>query len=488
MASLLKTLSDIKRLHQGGFSVSEAREFIAGVNDRKKGTAVLPAHLLYKDTRDIVLDILAAAPHIRNLTLEHWPMMRISEPHLDYFLANLNKTEVQSLTLDKVPPFMCSKINPAKLTRLSIKESFKPFASLNSISIENMPLESFSFTSCAFFKEDAAELETHLPKTLRHLTINCEDDRLETTDEYKSVVAGLPADMETLSLTGIKITTALAEALAEKLPLMPKLKTLELKAEKKNGITDKSLNILADAIARSNIRDLDFTGANVSDAAVNAFLDRIEPPPCLVSRLSFAEQAGKEPKKDKTRGLPSLQNIPPPPRRAGTGAAPKKAGAPVFYDLSSQTLKRIEQLQKTRKDLQPVLDKKPVKPAAVKKAADAGSAEYLFEAAKKGQIEEVYIALASQNRRLGTEDYLQKNAEGYKLIDVLGYTNQLDKVFAPGNWTNAKDMQTVFSNVADNQKYQLDGKEGRPSFTALKNRVMQESIKAAVMLKKKERS
>ncbi len=486
MASLLKTLSDIKRLHQGGFSISEAREFIGSVNDKKKDAVVLPAHLLYKDTRDILLDTLAAAPHISKLTLEHLSMMRISEPHLDYFLSNLNKTEIQSLTLDKVPPYMCSKINPEKLKSLSITDSFKPFASLDRLSLKNMPLESFSFTSSAFFKGDAAELETGLPKTLRHLTIKCEKDELETADEYKAIVAGLPADMETLSLTGIKITPALAEALAEKLPLMPKLKTLELKAEKKKGLTDESLNILADAIAESNIRYLDFTGANVSDAAVNAFLDRIEPAPCLVSGLTFAQAA--EPKKGKKQEVPDYWRIPPPPRPSGTGAAAKKpSAAPVIHELSPQTLERIERLQKTRNELLPGSEKKAVKPAALKKAADISSPEYLFEAAKKGQIEEVYAALASQNRKLSTEDYLQKNAEGYKLIDVLGYTNQLDKVFAPENWTSAKDMQTVFSNVADNQKYQLNGKEGRPSFTVLKNRVMQESIKAAMVLRKKER-
>lgn len=55
MASLLKTLSDIKKLHQGGFSISEARQFIGSVNDKKNDAAVLPAHLLYKDTRDILL-------------------------------------------------------------------------------------------------------------------------------------------------------------------------------------------------------------------------------------------------------------------------------------------------------------------------------------------------------------------------------------------------------------------------------------------------
>lgn len=48
MASLLKTLSDIKKLHQGGFSISEARQFIGSVNDKKNDAAVLPAHLLYK--------------------------------------------------------------------------------------------------------------------------------------------------------------------------------------------------------------------------------------------------------------------------------------------------------------------------------------------------------------------------------------------------------------------------------------------------------
>lgn len=489
MASLLKTLSDIKKLHQGGFSISEARQFIGSVNDKKNDAAVLPAHLLYKDTRDILLDTLATAPHINRLTLEHPSMMfRISEPHLDYFLANLNRTEIQSLTFDNVPAYMCSKINPEKLQSLSITESFKPFASLNCLSIKNMPLESFSFTSCAFFKEDAAALETGLPKTLRHLTIKCEKDELKTADDYKAIVGGLPAEMETLSLTGIKITPALAEALAEKLPLMPKLQTLELKAEKKMGITDESLNILADAIAQSNIRHLDFTGANVSDAAANAFLDRIEPPPSLVSRLTFAEQTAEKSKKDKEQDASDYWHIPPPPRRSGTGAATKKpAAAPVIHVLSPQTLERIEQLQKTRKELLPGQEKKAVKPTAVKKAADMDSPEYLFEAAKKGRIDEVYTALASQNRKLSMDNYLQKNAEGYKLIDVLGYTNQLEKVFAPENWTNAKDMQTVFSNVADNQKYQLDGREGRPSFTILKNRVMQESIKAAMLLKKKER-
>ena len=102
------------------------------------------------------------------------------------------------------------------------------------------------------------------------------------------------------------------------------------------------------------------------------------------------------------------------------------------------------------------------------------------EASANGDINKVYDELAKENKTLTAEDYRQKNAEGYRLIDALAYSKQLNKVFAPQHWNNAKDMQTVFDMLSDIHKAQLDGKDGRPSFKVLKNQVMAAAVRQKI--------
>lgn len=474
MASLMQGIKDRKTLFQMGFSMAEANTFVTDMNNEKNDSLSLYLGNV-KDTKesaDFFLDKIASAKNITKLSLER-SMLKRSEKFLPYFFENINRTSVSSLELDDVPSFLYETMSYEKIKELKVKESFKPFAALPSINIKRTSLEAFSFEGNVLFQEDILSLKNDMPKTLKHLSVKCEKGKFEE-QSLAEFMSKLSPELETLSLDGLRITPSVAQALAERLPALPRLKKLTLA----NGrLNDEALSLLAEPLAKSNVEELDIRTKNVSNETANEFLDVVEPPPCMISKISIVVPEIKKPKEKKTSYGMGYLNIPPPPKKGAKKPDPE-------HILNEATLKRIEHIEKTRQGLKAVPEKGKT---VVKKSTDPKSAEVLFEAAKQGKISEIYEKLAEKGEKLSVSDYLQTNADNYKLIDTLAYSQQLSKVFVPENWINAKDMQTVFDAVADNQKYQVDGKDGRPNFIQNKGKVMQNAVKLRIARGKVDR-
>ena len=193
----------------------------------------------------------------------------------------------------------------------------------------------------------------------------------------------------------------------------------------------------------------------LTDAQVNTMLEAFEQPSSMIVKLDFSD-----------------------------------------IELSDATKERINKLEETRQRMTGKVsynhsETKPEKSneeTTVPRSPEEERKFTLFkEASANGDFNKVYDDLAKENKTLSVEDYKLTDKDGVRLIQLLAYSKQLNKVFAPQHWESAKDMQTVYDLLPDIHKAQLDGKDGRPNFKVLKNQVMAAAVQKRVAVSRKER-
>ena len=436
MVSLVKKLQEVKELYQAGFTLSEARRFVNELRSPENDTLYLSLNNVPDDktAADVFINKLAEEPHVTHLTLEKG--MFAKEKFTDAFTRNLGSTHVSVLSIKDIPSFEYPNVDLSKIREMRIIEGAKPFASLPTYpflrTAENM--EKLSLAPERFYKGDLSVLKNGLPPNLKDFSLYVGKARsLPTAD----IVASLPDGLEALTLDNLKFREE-GDVLALK-GVTRSLKSLNLK---NCHLAEPKLytGLLKRLLENTPVERLSISGqeAGLTDENVNAMLDAFEQPSYMLTTLEFPDAA-----------------------------------------LSPETKARIRRLESGRKKMTERTDA-PAAGFSAKTPEEERSALLFREASANGDINKVYDELAKENKTLTAEDYRQKNAEGYRLIDALAYSKQLNKVFAPQHWNNAKDMQTVFDMLSDIHKAQLDGKDGRPNFKVLKNQVMAAAVRQKI--------
>lgn len=84
--------------------------------------------------------------------------------------------------------------------------------------------------------------------------------------------------------------------------------------------------------------------------------------------------------------------------------------------------------------------------------------------------------LAVHKAPLSAKECLEKTADGKTFIENAALAELLPEIFVKNRWKDAKEMQTAWNAVPEADKWQLDGRRGRPSFQKIKNEVMRAAV------------
>ncbi len=447
MVSLVQKLQEVKELYKKGLPLTEARRFVNELRDPENPKLHLSLDSVANttDNADFFINKIAEEPHISRLSLER-RLLFSRENFIDEFSKNLGKTNVSCLELIHIPASQYEKIDFSKIKELTIDEEAKPFSSLAAYTFLKTAtnITKLSLNPHWLYNEDLPVLKNGLPPNLKDFSLSA----VETYGPRIGDVTGaLPEGLETLNLNGMRFEQA-----SDITALQKSVGTLKSLSFKDCTFQDPAMQAYALAYLLENtpVEQLTIAGTetNLSEQHINSMMDVFERHSSMIVKLDF----------------PGIR-------------------------LSKKTKERINKLEETRQKMTGKVsynhsETKPEKSNEETAASRSPEEERKFtlfkEASANGDINKVYDELAKENKTLTAEDYRQKNAEGYRLIDALAYSKQLNKVFAPQHWNNAKDMQTVFDMLSDIHKAQLDGKDGRPNFKVLKNQVMAAAVRQKI--------
>lgn len=84
--------------------------------------------------------------------------------------------------------------------------------------------------------------------------------------------------------------------------------------------------------------------------------------------------------------------------------------------------------------------------------------------------------LAVHKAPLSAKECLEPTCDGKTFIENAAAAELLPEIFVKNKWKDAKEMQTAWNAVPEADKWQLDGRHGRPSFQKIKNEVMRSAV------------
>ena len=99
----------------------------------------------------------------------------------------------------------------------------------------------------------------------------------------------------------------------------------------------------------------------------------------------------------------------------------------------------------------------------------------LIDALESGLLRQ---ALAERPPLTAAECLREK--DGVSLVAAASRAEELGLLFSPANWNNAKEYAAAWEKVPPEHRWQMDGKNGRPSFSKNKNEVMKKAVLAMV--------
>ncbi len=146
---------------------------------------------------------------------------------------------------------------------------------------------------------------------------------------------------------------------------------------------------------------------------------------------------------------------------------------PFDHDLSPETVKEIAYWEDFNADKIEISKNK----AAMRERYGKGDRS-LFTLAGVGRFEE-----ALTGAPLNVEAYKQKDAAGKALIVRIAESGQLPLILTPERLHTPKEMGELWAMIPEKFKTQMDGREGRPSFTKIKQQMMLSAVKNAAAKK-----
>lgn len=438
MSPSFKQINNFKTLCKMGLSTEDAQEASAVLGDDALSSLEINASSLKganKATALMLIDCLKNNPHIKQLTLSgSKENTKDKKEFYETLFKNLGKTKLSSLAVSNP---VSDKIDLSNLEHLKLSYVSKDAFSLSELNFEKSRLKSFSFESEGAIGKDAMEtVEKRLPKSLRHFELTSWTIHGNQLPD----ITAFPKELETLKLDALIINDAKIKALAENLPSFPNLREIELTNTK---LGEKNFLMVSEALSHSTAEKAILTiGGPVSDNGFKLFMAHLKRPSSMIADISFPHY------NSTPQGYYNSEFVSP---------------------LSDEAQEELETFIKSRKQT----TAKPV----INKDTNISSPEFLSSAAKCGMIAQVYNQARQNGQSIPSTAYLEKDASGDRIIDILARTKQLDKVFSAENWTNAKEMQSLYDALYKNQKHQLDGQNGRPSFIKNKSLVMQTALK-----------
>lgn len=96
----------------------------------------------------------------------------------------------------------------------------------------------------------------------------------------------------------------------------------------------------------------------------------------------------------------------------------------------------------------------------------------LVEALENGLLKQALL----KHPPLTVKDCTEENKNGVSLISAASRAEKLDVLFSAAHWNNAKEYAAAWDRVPGEHRWQMDGKDGRPSFARTKNEVMKKAV------------
>lgn len=449
MVSLVQKLKEVKSLCKQGLTFSQARTFVNELRSSESDTLHVPLNDVPNSDEfaEDLVQKLCEEPHIKRLCLKGSAKREALFSRLS---ENFEKTGVSALELNHVNPDLAETFfKRDNLKELQLIDWGGSLSRCASFLEKSEKLETLGIETDIYSGNDLDALKNRMPKNLKNFYLWFLSSR--TNVPNKDVIDALPdlPRLETLSLSMQAFNEDTISALK---PHIKNLKCLNLDYYCHDD-TSSHPACLAKALENSSVEELSLPPFNAgwNDKNINALLDLLEAPSFTVAKLNRPDKIDCLGKKNA---------------------------------LSVETRQRIERLEHIKKGITHPEANHESAPKTQQPDETERFADWFKEASANGDFNKIYDKLAKENKTLNVEDYKRTDENGICLIHALAYSKQLDKVFSPRHWNNAKDMQTVFDLLSDGHKAQLDGKDGRPNFKVLKNQVMAKAVRRNVTVNK----
>lgn len=459
-------LKDIRKLYERGFSALEARRLISEIRDQKNDTLTLyPSQLKHLEfphcfATELLTNMLPLEPHIRHIDFRE-PLQSGLKDFWKTFVRELPYTNVSRLTLRGASSDVILSADFPKINALSLqlkdkddnvisnginknKELFKALATTLSGTKQPQSLKSLDVSMPTVTDWDVALIGELCSPELKHLSLKATQKEKTSSADGPQIEASLfrralfTPNLETFSIDGIGIQSRWSEMWFDK---APKLKEFELKNA---GLSSEAFDAMELSLSDSSIESLTLKNVTPLEYAqtpyfprYDHFFDVIESGKTNLKKVSVTDTLH-----------PNLQIKSNKLSTRLASVARSDVNAPSFES---------------------------------EKAAEASVS--LFDAARDGTLKE----FIEENGMPTADDFLKQGADGRTPVALAAESKQLACVFEEKNWANVKDMQRVFDKVPENEKYQLDGKDGRPSYQKVKNAVMAATVRKQVAAAKRER-
>lgn len=265
---------------------------------------------------------------------------------------------------------------------------------------------------------------------------------------FENILTQLPETLKTLNLSETKSPRHDMVFLAERLKALPQLAQLDLSLCE---LSEESLITLSEVLPETKIMDLNLSYNPLTEGGVKALIEAMSNPDSILFKTHLTDEYNDLPPQD----IAAIKQL----------EASNRAKIDNAY---ANEIKEYMELRSVSGDTKEIRQK--IKDSV--SLDDMRKTGLLFLAAKAGKIDAVYQRLHELHETLRADDYFIKDTYGSPLLTLIGNAKQLAVAFSAENWTNAKEMQSVYDALNTRQKTQLNGKKGRPNFQDLKNDVM----------------
>lgn len=271
---------------------------------------------------------------------------------------------------------------------------------------------------------------------------------------YKKLANVLPeTNVSELSLSCCYLDDKDVSPLLKNLP--PNIKTLDLCMNKSGhgimaGVGDPSLELLLPQIKGSALEKLSLSDTDVTDKHIPALIKIINDPETRLSSVSLHDSCVSE------------------EMRLESGLACRLKRAPA---LAAQYKREVPQ---------------ELLSGELPSLTEIREGKLFSQIAKAGRLPELMTRQIRCNDPVNAADLTGRQGDMPPALAFVRRLGGYGEIFRPELWTNVKEMQKAWNFLSmPSDKIFMDGKNGRPSFISVKNKVSANAVKN--LLKTKER-
>lgn len=308
----------------------------------------------------------------------------------------------------------------------------------------------------------------------------------------------------------LRASSGTAEDVSRILEALPQTGVSELKFRCLTSHREKALDTLAAVLPRTGITHLNLRNAYYDDAEIAPVLANL-PPGLKALDIGWNKSGSGITKKvgdsSLERLLPLLKNgkisslnmeltditdahIPEILKMMRDPSHPLESVSVMDSGISDdmrmelicagRVKRRPKVLESLRKNVRPELLEAPL--PALEELRKKGE---IAAVAKAGRLPELMARQVRLNDPLTAADLTQRTEKEPPPLLVIRRLGDFDKVFAPELWTNVREMQAAWDFCTQpSDRTFLDGRNGRPSFAAMKRKAASFAVAAALKAKR----